>query len=83
MSSPHHEGLAMNTEHPPSYRSPQEHAALVDAAKLRAVALRKEAIDAFWATLARSARYAWRTARRSAPVSFVHHPTRSKPSCPR
>jgi hypothetical protein len=82
MSSPHHEGLTMNTEHPPRYGSLQEHAALVDAAKLRAAAMRKEAIDAFWAMLARSARDAWRTARRSAPASFVH-PTRSKSSCPR
>jgi hypothetical protein len=72
----------MNTEHPPRYRSPQEHAALVDAAKLRAVALRKEAIDAFWATLARSARDAWRKFRHSAPAPVVH-PNRSKSPCPR
>ena len=38
----------MNREIPLNSLSPQQHAALLDAARLRAVELRSEAIDDFW-----------------------------------
>jgi hypothetical protein len=41
-----------------------EHAALMDAAKLHALELRAEAIDAFWSDVARSLRDAWWMLRR-------------------
>ncbi len=41
--------------------SPQAYAALMDAAKLHAIALRREAIRAFWRAVARGARAAWRS----------------------
>ena len=44
--------------------SPQEYAALMDTAKLHAIALRREAICVFWRAVARGARAAWRSVRR-------------------
>jgi hypothetical protein len=40
--------------------SPLEFAALMDAAKARAVEARREAINDFWAAVARGIRRAWR-----------------------
>lgn len=56
----------MNTDLIHHRLSPQEYAALMDAAKLHAIALRREAIHAFRHAVARGARAAWRSVRRGA-----------------
>jgi hypothetical protein len=54
----------MNTDHIHHRLSPQEYAALMDAAKLHAMALRREAIRGFWRAVDRGVRSAWRSVRR-------------------
>ena len=54
----------MHTEHFHRQLSPQDHAAFIDAAKLRAVELRDQAIRDFWLAVERAARRAWHRARR-------------------
>jgi len=69
----------MNTTHLSARRSPQEHAALVDAAKRRAIELRTEAIGAFWSGLGQGARHVWQTIRRAAPPSPVQRTGNTSP----
>ena len=57
-----------------------EHAALMEAAKRRALRLRAEAIDTFWSDVARSLRHAGRLLRRN---SVPHHSARGASPCPR
>ena len=64
----------MNTEHLHRPLSSQEHAALIDAAKLRAMELRREAIHDFWSTFARTVRRSWyRATRESAQARRLRH----------
>ena len=62
----------MRTE--PLHRSlsPQDYAALIDAAKRRAVALRQEAISTLWTTLGRRLGTAWHAVRRDARLTSAH-----------
>ncbi|RZT97798.1 hypothetical protein [Rivibacter subsaxonicus] len=62
----------MNTERFHDRLSPLEQAALMDAAKARAVELRREAIDDFWRAAARGLRSAWHAVR--SDVAAVHGP---------
>ena len=55
--------------------SHQDYAALTDAAKQRAVELRREAIRALWATAARGLRIAWRGLRRDVSVAPLNPPS--------
>lgn len=57
-----------------------EYAALMDAAKQRALELRAEAINAFWSDLARALRYAWRLLRR---MGTPRGPAPGVSPCPR
>ena len=64
----------MNTQHLHRQRSPQEHAALVAAAKRRAVELRDEAIHDFWLAVERAIRRSWyRATRESARARRLRH----------
>lgn len=72
----------MNNEHPPHRGSPEEYAALFDAAKRRATELRREAIRAFWARLAGAGRHAWQRVRHAAP-RLPAQPLRNITPCPR
>jgi hypothetical protein len=72
----------MNTEHWIERLSPQEYAALFDAARQRAHELRIEALRDFWDGLAQGVRRGWQTIRRAAPAS-PPHPPRSTSACPR
>jgi hypothetical protein len=54
----------MSTEHLQQPLSPQEHAALIDAAKLRAMELRREAMRDFWSAVRRAVRRSWHRATR-------------------
>lgn len=54
--------------------SPLDYAALTDAAKERAVALRREAIRAFWTAAARGLRTAWRVTRHDATPTSTRNP---------
>jgi len=49
----------MNTEHFHRQLSPREHAAFIDAAKLRATELRDEAIRDFWLAVERAVLRGW------------------------
>lgn len=60
VNAPKRKAPAMNTQSLHRTLSAQEYAALIDAAKLRAVQLRREAIDEFWSGAARGLRTAWR-----------------------
>jgi hypothetical protein len=64
----------MDPEHFTSKRSPLEYSALIDAAKVRAIQLRREAIRDFWLAVARGARCAWHTIRRHVPTSRHRRP---------
>lgn len=64
----------MNTDHHAAARlSPQELAALMDEAKLRAVGLRREAIAEFWAALSRCAHSVGHALRRGLPRASLGH----------
>jgi hypothetical protein len=60
---------AMNTElfHRPL--SPDEHTALFDAARQRALQARREAIDEFWSAVGRAAAAGWHALRHAGPRS--------------
>lgn len=58
----------MNIEHFPNGLSPLEHAALMDAAKARALELRREAIRDFWSAVGLAIRSAGRAIRRRMPL---------------
>ena len=64
----------MNTERFAPRLSPQEFAALMDDAKRRATARRREAIDDFWSAVADAVRSAWRAMRRTRSTPRSHHP---------
>ena len=64
----------MNTERFAPRHSPQEFAALMDDAKRRATALRREAIHDFWSAVADAVRSAWRALRRTRSTPPIHHP---------
>lgn len=72
----------MNTQLFNEPLSPQAYAALLDAAKARALVLRAEAIDSFWARLAAALRSAWQTLRRSASQPPARAATETS-ACPR
>lgn len=59
----------MNTERLIHSLSPEDYAALMDAAKLRATQLRGEAMRDFWSAVARGLRSVWRAPRRDVPNS--------------
>ena len=61
----------MNRAFPHERLSPQESAALIDAAKLRARQLRDEARQDFWCAAGRCARAAWAVIRREVARSRV------------
>jgi hypothetical protein len=55
--------------------SPLDYAALTEAAKQRAVELRREAIRAFWTAAARGLGAAWRSIRRDLSVAPLNPPS--------
>ena len=58
----------MNTESLHKRLTPMDHAPLFEAAKARALELRREAIHDFWHAAARGARRAWRAIWRDKPT---------------
>lgn len=68
----------MNSEH----LSPREYAALIDAAKRHALALRAEATAEFRSAVGRAARSAWRSIRRGVRAADMSHPQETS-RCPR
>lgn len=56
----------MNHPYPHPGIAPPDHAALIDAARLRAERLRREAIGDMWTAVARALRRAWHGAARAA-----------------
>ena len=67
----------MHTDHRPQYRSPQDHAALFDAARAQARLLRRAAVDAGWAAVARWVRRGLQAARQAmtGPADPAQQPT--------
>lgn len=72
----------MHTERFKPPLSPQQFAALMAEAKLRATELRDAALDDVWAGLARAVRSAWHTLKPARPVPCSQHPTENR-TCPR
>lgn len=62
----------MSIENFPRNLTPLEYAAIVDAAKLGAVELRREAIVAFWSAVGRGLSSAWRAIRSRMPRTRIH-----------
>ena len=64
----------MLTDHRLQRLSPQDHAAIHDAAKAHARVLRREAIDALWAAIERRLRQALQAARLAVTRATRHRP---------
>ena len=69
----------MNAEQLHKPLSPHDHAALVDAAKQQAVALRREAISAFSSAVAHGVRATWHAIRRDSPTDRTNRPLETRP----
>jgi hypothetical protein len=69
----------MNAEQLHKPLSPHDHAALVDAAKQQAVALRREAISAFWLAVGHGVRATWHAIWRDLPTAPTNPSLEARP----
>jgi hypothetical protein len=71
----------MNTEHLHNSMSPLEYAALIDAAKVRAMALRRQALRDFWLALGRGTCSVREALARFTVPALVSRPGSGRPGC--